>query len=229
MHRLLIADSDEVLLMAAKQAFSAEFEVLTCQDGETALELLSSFQPYVLIINLLLPFKDGLTVLQEAERIPPVTIATTPIILPYIEQACWDLQIGYLMVQPSLNALQVQVISMVNHFDRQNTSKDLYAQTSEILYSMGFPRQRIGCKELIEVIPLYFQDRDQCLDSVLYAAVGKKFDRSATAVERAIRAVIGDAWEVRDKVVWRKYFPHHTECPSNKAFFDAIADHLKRP
>ena len=105
MHRLLIADSDDGFLMAAKEAFSSDFEVMTCQDGETALELLSTLQPQVLIVNLMLPFKDGLTVLQEAAVLPPVTIATTPIILPYIENACSALKIGYLMVSPQLNAL----------------------------------------------------------------------------------------------------------------------------
>ena len=123
-HRLLIAESDEAFLLAARQAFSADFEVLTCQDGQTALELLSTFRPQVLIINLFLPFKDGLTVLQQAATLPPVTIATTSMILPYAEKACLDLKIGYLMVSPCLNALRVRTIHMVNQWESSKSPED---------------------------------------------------------------------------------------------------------
>ncbi len=226
MYRFMIADSDEVFLSVVQQIFSAEFEIVTCQDGETALELLNEFQPQVLIINLLLPFKDGLTVLREAATVPPVTIATTTILSSHIEAACQELQVGYLMISPSLNALRVQVTAMVNHWENNHTKPNLQTQTLELLHMLNFATQRIGSRQLCVLLPLYYQDREQCLDAALYAAVGKQFSRTASAVERAIRAVIQDAWKTRDKIVWRKYFPNQTECPSNKAFFDALADHL---
>lgn len=227
-HRLLIADSDDAFLLAAKQAFSADFEVLTCQDGETALELLSSFQPQALIINLFLPFKDGLTVLQEAAILPPVTIVATSTILPYIEKACLDLNIGYLMVSPCLNALRVRTIHMVNQWQSSQSPKDLKAQTVFHLHTMNFQTHRTGYRQLCEAIPIYYRDRDVCLDTVLYAEIAEMFKKSGSkAVERAMRDVINYAWEHRDKLVWCKYFPNLTECPSNKVFFDAIADHLE--
>lgn len=226
MHRLLIADSDDGFLMAAKEAFSSDFEVLTCQDGETALELLSTLQPQVLIVNLMLPFKDGLTVLQEAAVLPPVTIATTPIILPYIENACSALKIGYLMVSPQLNALRVQAIQMVNQWNSDQTPPDLRSQAILHLHILNFPTHRIGYRQLCDAIPLYYQDREQCLDTVLYASVGLMCGRTGKTVERSMRAVIVQAWDHRDKLVWSKYFPNHKACPSNKVFFDAIADHL---
>lgn len=228
MHRLLIADSDDGFLMAARQVFSADFEVSTCQDGETALELLLSFQPQILIINLFLPFKDGLTVLQEAATVPPVTIATTPMILPYIENACLDLKVGYLMVSPCLNALRVRTVHMVNQWQSSQTPGDLHSQVITHLNNINFPTHRTGYRQLCEAIPIYYQDRDVCLDTVLYAQIAEMFKKSGSkAVERAMRAVIIDAWEHRDNTVWRKYFSDPNVCPSNKVFFDAIADHLE--
>ena len=227
MHRLLIADSDDVFLLAARQAFSAEFEVLTCQDGETALELLSTFRPHALIINLYLPFKDGLTVLQEAATLPPVTIATTSMILPYIEKACFDLKVGYLMVSPCLNALRVQTIHMVNQWQNRQAPPDLRAQAILHLHILNFQTHRIGYRQLCEALPMYYRDRDVCLDTVLYAQIAEMFNKSGNkTVERSIRAVIEYAWEHRDRLVWSKYFPNQSTCPSNKVFFDAIADHL---
>lgn len=228
MHRLLIADSDDAFLLAAKQAFSAEFEVMTCQDGETALELLSTFCPQALIINLFLPFKDGLTVLQEAATLPPVTIATTSTILPYIEKVCSDLKVGYLMVSPCLNALRVQTILMTNQWQNSQTPTDLRSQVILHLHILSFQTHRVGYRQLCEAIPMYFRDRDLCLDTVLYAQIAEMFQKSGNkAVERAMRAVIEYAWKHRDKLVWSKYFPNQNTCPSNKVFFDAIADHLE--
>ena len=225
MYRLMIADSDDVFLSAAKAAFDTEFEVMTCQDGETALELLLSFQPQVLILNLFLPFKDGLTVLRQAANVPPVTIATTSLILPYIQQACADLQIGYLMVSPCLNALRVQVMSMVHYWENDRAPADIYSQTVELLQDLDFSH-RNGYTDLCYAIPLFYRDREQCLDTVLYTDVGAKTGRSATAVERAIRTAIQDAWQRRDKSVWSKFFKNQSECPTNKEFLEALADHL---
>ena len=227
MHRLMIADSDDVFLSVASQIFSAEFEVITCQDGETALEMLAEYKPQALVINLFLPFKDGLTVLQEAEVLPPVIIATTSIILPHIEKACLNLPIGYLMVAPCMNALRVRLITMVALWENNNKPLDLCAQTVNHLHIMNFPTHRTGYKQLCQALPMYFRDRDQCLDTVLYAELARMFNKSSgQAVERAIRKVIQDAWVKREKTVWRKYFPKHTECPSNRVFFDILADHL---
>lgn len=201
---------------------------MTCQDGETALELLSAFRPHALIINLYLPFKDGLTVLQEAAVLPPVTIATTSMLLPYIEKVCLDLKIGYLMVSPCLNALRVRTIHMVNQWQSNQSTEDLKAQTVFHLHTLNFQTHRTGYRQLCDAIPLYFRDRDVCLDTGLYAQIAEIHNKSGNkAVERAMRAVIEYAWDHRDKLVWSKYFPNQNTCPSNKVFFDAIADHLE--
>ncbi len=227
MHRLLIAESDDVFRMAAQQILSADFEICSCQDGETALELLSSFQPQALIINLTLPFKDGLTVLQETPVIPPVIIATTATIQPYIEHACLELNVGYLMVSPCLNALRVRLMHMVNQWQNAQAPENLLSQVKMHLHILSFPTHRTGYRQLCAAIPLYYQDRDVCLDTVLYAQIAELFNKSGNkAVERAMRSVIEQAWDQRDPIVWSKYFPNQKSCPSNKVFFDAIADHL---
>ena len=225
-YRLLIADSDDGFLMAAHEAFSGEFEVLTCQDGESALEMLSTLQPQALIINLMLPFKDGLTVLQEAAVLPPVIIATTGIILPYIENACAALNIGYLMVSPCLNALRVQLTSMVMLWESNGSTPSLKAQTKHILHSLNFQQHRIGYRQLCDAIPLYYRDRDQCLDTVLYAEIARIHGGTVKSVEKAMREVIKQAWENHDPIVWRKYFQNLGACPSNKIFLEALVDHL---
>ena len=228
MHRLLIADSDDGFLMAVEEVLSADFEIQTCQDGETALELLSTFQPQVLIINLHLPFLDGLTVLRLTAYTPPVIIAIAAYLNRLIEKACQDVKVSYLMTTPYLSALRTQAINLVNQWEAKQSPMNLTAQTVQLLHDMGFPTHRVGYRQLRAAIPMYYRDRDQCLDTVLYAELARMFNKSSgQTVERSMRDLIKMAWEQRNELIWSKFFPNHKECPSNKVFFDALADHLK--
>ena len=47
MYKLLIADGSDAYICGLTEIFQGEFDLRTCQDGETALELLQSFQPDV--------------------------------------------------------------------------------------------------------------------------------------------------------------------------------------
>ena len=228
MYRLLIAETDEPFSAAAMAAFSGEFEVCVCKDGETALELLSDFRPHVLVLNLSLPFKDGLTVLQEAGYLPPVILAITTYISPYIEQTCAALGVGYILLSPTINALRVRVMDMFSRWKNTHSPQDLQSQTVLHLHILSFQTHRTGYPYLCEAVPLYYRDRDQCLKTALYPRIVKLCNAtSSDAVERAIRTLILYAWEHRDPVIWSKYFPNHTGCPSNKVFFDVLANMLE--
>ncbi len=227
LYRMLIADYDEIFLSAVENVFSADFEIESCQDGETALQLLSTFQPQVLILNLSLPGMDGVTVLQQAKQLPPIIIAITNYLSDYVVQSCTELHIGYLMITPKLNALRVRVMHMVEQWQSTENTPDLHAQAAFLMHTLSIPTHRVGYRQLCCALPLYFQNRDQCLDTVLYEDIATQFQSSRTAVERAMRAVIQDAWRHRKILVWEKYFPNLTSCPSNKVFLDTMINHMK--
>lgn len=230
MHRMLIADTDEPFVSAATRAFSGDFEVRACHDGETALELLLTFRPDVLILNLSLPFKDGLTVLQQTACLPPVILVVTSYISPYIQRSCAALGVGYIQTSPTVNALRVRVIDMVSQWKHNQNPPDLRTQTVLHLHILGFSTHRVGYNQLCEAIPLYYQDRDQSLNYVFYPKIASLCNASSgSAVERSMRNLIEEAWKRRDPVIWSKYFPHETQCPSNKVFFDGLANQLKAP
>lgn len=228
MRRMLIADSDEPFVAAAKSVFSQEFEVHTCQDGETALELLVNLHPHVLILNLSLPFKDGLTVLQESAYSPPVILSIVSYNSMYIQHACAELGVGYILLSPTINALRVRVTDMVNRWENNQKPADLRSQTVLHLHILGFPTHQAGYLQLCEAIPLFYRYRDQCLTTEFYPAIASICNAtSGTAVERTIRTLIEKAWKNRDPLVWAQYFSHQTKCPSNKVFFTALANLLE--
>ena len=233
MKRLLIADSSEPFTAALVDAFSYEFETRVCEDGETTLELLLSFQPDLFIISLQLPYKDGLTVLQEAAYHPPIILATTSYLSPYIEQTASALGVGYTMITPSVNALRVRLMDMVYHEKTAHGNIDLYAETTTHLHILNFLTHLDGYRQLCEAIPLYYSDPNQRLTKELYPAIAKICgSKDGRSVEHSIRKAIASAWKVRNHTVWAKYFPPDSSgkvsCPTNKEFISRIAELLNK-
>ncbi len=229
MHKLLIADSSEPFTDALKEVFENDFDLQICQDGETALELLVKFQPEVLILNLMLPFKDGLTVLQESAHRPKVILAVCPYVNSYIEQAAVNLGVQYIMLMPTVNALRVRLMDMIAATIPQK--EDLQGQTVVHLHILNFSTHLDGYQQLCVGIPIFFQNPGMRLSKELYPAIAKHFGLpDARTVEHSIRKAIAAAWRHRDAVVWEKYFPKRPDgtvsCPTNKEFICHIAEML---
>ena len=69
--RLVLADDHPLVLKGLELLFSTEpdFNVLAyCANGELALQAVRQHQPDILVLDLKIPDKDGLTVLRELQR-----------------------------------------------------------------------------------------------------------------------------------------------------------------
>lgn len=230
MYKLLIAEGSEPFADELAAVLQSEFELQTCRDGERALELLLSFQPDVMILDLRLPFKDGLTVLQESAHRPRVILAITAYISGYVEKAAMDLGVQYIMNTPSVNALRVRLMDIL-----ANTvlpREDITGQVLVHLHMLNFPTHLDGYRQLSTGLPLFAKNPDMCLSKELYPVIAETFSLpDPRTVEHSIRKAIKAAWERGDPLVWAKYFPPNADgsvpCPSNKAFFSRLAEMLK--
>src|SRR5687768_13151882 len=67
--RVLIVDDDPAVLNALRRVFSLEgYEVHTADTGETALELVRRENPDLVVLDIMLPGLDGLSVCQRIRR-----------------------------------------------------------------------------------------------------------------------------------------------------------------
>lgn len=222
MHRLLIASGDEAFSSALTQSFYGDFDIRSCGDGEAALELLLSFTPDVLVLDLMLPYKDGLTVLQESAHKPPVILAITPYLSAYVQQTAERLGIGYLLCMPTVSTVRVRVMDMLGRLSSEK------ADVPALLHMLGFTPHLDGYHHLCAAIPLFCKDPGQALTKELYPAVGLACGcKDARSVEHSIRMAIRGAWQHKDAAVWQKYFPRNAggkiPCPTNKAFISRLA------
>ncbi len=69
MRKVLIAEDDTFLANAYRVKFENEgFSIEIASDGEEALAKTKSFKPDVILLDLVMPKKDGFTVLEEIKK-----------------------------------------------------------------------------------------------------------------------------------------------------------------
>ena len=231
MQKLLIADSSDIFTSALESALREQFQVITCADGNSALELLQSHKPDILILNLMLPYKDGLTVLQETRYHPPVIMAITTHVSAYVEHAIMALGVDYTMIAPSVEAVVLRLRDLLRQYAAPTDSMDLEGWAIHHLHLLNIPTHLDGYRQLCLALPMFARNPQQRITKELYPAVARLCGcQDGRSVEHSIRKAIHAAWKHRDNAVWRKYFAFGPQgtigCPTNKEFLCILAEVL---
>lgn len=97
--KLLIAVKSEIIADAIAASLSMH-EVHTCNTGTDALAMLEAHRPDALILDLILPGTDGLTVLQKTGFRPHRILALTTLVTPAVLQAAADAGVQNILILP---------------------------------------------------------------------------------------------------------------------------------
>lgn len=80
MNKILVVEDDKYLINAYRVKFTnAGFQVKLTTDGDEALAALPTFQPDVILLDLVMPKRDGFSFLEEIKKKP--TFAKIPVII----------------------------------------------------------------------------------------------------------------------------------------------------
>lgn len=232
--KLLIAEGSEELRTALVDLFSSSCQVKTCADGNQAREELRRFAPDVVVLDLMLPGYDGISLLQWAceQGIHPMVLATTRFCNDYVAESAQQLGVGYLMIKPcSLSAIAARVADLNQRVSPEKAeSQDPESRVSSLLLALGIPTKLRGSTYLRQAIILYARDPLQSVTKMLYPEVAKRCGCAASHVERCIRSAIDAGWKNRDDDIWKLYF--RTDIageimrPTNGTFISRLADNL---
>lgn len=241
--KLLIAEGSDELARALTEALAGEYHIRTCSDGETALDLLRSFAPDVMILDLMLPRLDGLTLLQMArdEGCMPTVLAISRLFSEYVSLALGRLGVDYAMPKPcALRALVARIRDMEKNavsgrgtpsLPEAMTAPDHGVTVTNLLLSMGFKSSHDGYQYLREAILIMSKNPDQPLTKELYPQVAELFQRGSGNVERSCRSAIEYALKHGDKQIWRMYFAPDAageiSKPTNGAFITRMVEVLR--
>lgn len=114
-----------------------------------------------------------------------------------------------------------------------NTALDLESEITNIIHEIGVPAHIKGYMYLREAITLVVNDIEllSAVTKELYPAIAKKYNTTASRVERAIRHAIEVAWSRGQVDTINKLFGYtiHNEKgkPTNSEFIAMVADKLR--
>ncbi len=235
--KLLIADGAEDFRLELEKTLADTYEIRSCSGGKDALSLLEGFRPDVLILDLMLPELDGISLLQTAaaRQITPLVLATTRYLSDYLLEALNHLGVVYLMVKPcDVRATAARLRDMTQRLQPAPAPKpDHRAIVTRQLHSLGLSGKLNGYGYLMEAIPYFAGHPGLSITKELYPAVAALSGSKASQVERSVRSAIHTAWRHRDEHTWSTYFPPRQDGriprPTNAEFIARLAEALQTP
>ena len=228
---VFIADSAEDFtsgLSAALQRADGFHVLGTAGDGELAIRMIEEKKPDILILDLMLPKKDGIAVLKaiSAMERKPIVLATSVFITEYVSNAAANLGVRYLMLKPCGESLRFPA-------SRRPDKNSIETMVTNIIHEIGVPAHIKGYQYLREAIIIAVNDMDviNAITKVLYPQVAKAFGTTPSRVERAIRHAIEVAWDRGDLDTLQRFFGYTVSNtkgkPTNSEFIALIADKLQ--
>jgi two-component system response regulator (stage 0 sporulation protein A) len=229
--------------------------VFTVHDGMQTVEAVFREKPDVLILDMIMPYLDGLGVLEkingmELENSPKI-IMLSAVGQESITQKAINLGAEYYVVKPfDLNILAKRIYQLSGHDQIVSQSSkgtisrsiintddakknDLEIDITNIIHEVGVPAHIKGYQYLRTAILLTVKDSEiiNSVTKVLYPSVAKKYSTTTSRVERAIRHAIEVAWDRGDIDTLNSYFGYTIQNnmgkPTNSEFIAMIADNLR--
>ena len=148
---LVIADNHPLILNGLEQLFHLEPDVKVlarCRDGEETLQAVRQHQPDVLILDVRMPGKDGLAVLQEMheEKLPTRVVIYTGDLSDSEALKAMHLGVGGVVLKEMMPQLLVQCVRKV-HAGGQWLERHSAGRVLDKLL-----QREAGARELAEVL-----------------------------------------------------------------------------
>lgn len=247
--RVMLAEDNQSILRLLSDFLSGKPEielVAAVSDGAVILDAVREHGPDVLVMDVIMPRKDGFMALEELGRIdecarPKVIVLTGLSRDDFIMRAI-ALGASYYMVKPfDLHVLYHRILEVAGEepdvvappAPRGEAAESTDEQITNLFLTLGIPAHIKGYQYLREAIMIAVQDMDviNAITKVLYPQVAKTFATTPSRVERAIRHAIEVAWDRGDLETLQRFFGYTVSNtkgkPTNSEFIALIADKLQ--
>ena len=233
--KILLADSSEEFRLLLRRTLeeTGEFQVVgDTGDGDEAWELIQKTKPDVVVMDMILPGLDGMSLLQrmpkEIKCIVLSAFSTQAMVQEMMHLGAW-----YFIPKPAHMDSLLDRIRQATHDSSVLSLPTLEAEVTAILHEVGVPAHIKGYQYVREAIIIVVQNMDaiNAVTKVLYPEVAKRFHTTPSRVERAIRHAIEVAWDRGDLETLQGYFGYTVNSakgkPTNSEFIAMIADRIR--
>lgn len=245
--RIAIADDNKEFCMNLK-SFLEEceiFEVVSIStDGKSAYENVLEHRPDVLLINVILPYLDGLAVLGKINNNnilskKPKSIVFSPSAHESIINSAMNHGAYYYLIKPfELSVIRDRIIDITTERQSHTATydskvKDVETNITMYIQQLGVPAHIKGYQYIRDAIGMVIEDMDaiNSITKILYPTVAKHYNTTPSRVERAIRHAIEVAWDRGNPDVLNDFFGYTIVSskgkPTNSEFIAMIADKIR--
>ncbi|WP_026694692.1 sporulation transcription factor Spo0A [Peribacillus kribbensis] len=254
--KVCVVDDNRELVGLLEEYISSQDDMEVAgvaHNGQECLQMLAQVEPDVLILDIIMPHLDGLGVLERMRDLEmssmPQVIMLTAFGQEDVTKKAVDLGASYFILKPfDMDALAShirQISGKGNSFIKKSSSfsyksssveskpKNLDASITSIIHEIGVPAHIKGYLYLREAISMVFNDIELLgsITKVLYPDIAKKYNTTASRVERAIRHAIEVAWSRGNIDSISSLFGYTVSMtkakPTNSEFIAMVADKLR--
>ena len=245
--KVLLADSDREFCNFMQDSFAKndKIEIVgMASSGRETLSMVENIEYDLLLMDLMLPDIDGLSVIQslnESKKDSGIFVVSAFSSVAAASE-CTKLGVSYFMCKPlDVQTLTKRILSWKsmkdqmnnNHISVQGQAVALEVKVTEVIHQVGVPAHIKGYQYLREAIMMAVEDMNSvgAITKILYPAIAKQFKTTSSRVERAIRHAIEVAWDRGDLETLQNYFGYTVSGikgkPTNSEFISMIADRLR--
>lgn len=249
-----IADDNERMLDMLETIISTDKTlhiVGKAKNGEEAYKIIKEKSPDVVLLDLIMPKMDGLTVMDyvhhdKSLKKQPDFIIVSAVGQEKITEDAFNRGASYYILKPFNNEILLNQIKNVSQPERkadvkkektvqetQNYQSSLENRVTDLLHEMGIPAHIKGYHYLRDSIMMAVEDMDvlNAITKILYPTVAKKYQTTSSRVERAIRHAIEVAWSRGKLDTIEELFGYTVSNgkgkPTNSEFIALIADTIQ--
>ena len=249
-----IADDNQRILDMLETVISMDKElnlVGKAKNGEEMCQIIKDKKPDVVLLDLIMPKMDGLTVMEQVSQDKnvskrPYFIVVTAVGQERITEDAFNKGANYYIMKPFNNEMLLNRIKSVRKMFRNNDKKNediksenavngenLENRVTNMLHEIGIPAHIKGYHYLRDAIIMAVEDMDvlNAITKILYPTVAKKYQTTSSRVERAIRHAIEVAWSRGKLDTLDELFGYTVSTgkgkPTNSEFIALIADTIQ--
>ena len=221
-------------------------------NGEEMNQIIKNKEPDVVLLDLIMPKMDGLSVMERVSedrnlKKSPNFIVITAVGQERITEDAFKKGASYYIMKPFHNET---VLNRIKHIQSEVHSRrnigggtlqphekkpplSLETHVTNIIHEIGIPAHIKGYHYLRDAIIMAIEDMDvlNAITKILYPTVAKKHQTTSSRVERAIRHAIEVAWSRGKLDTLEALFGYTVSTgkgkPTNSEFIALIADKIR--
>ncbi len=241
--KVLMIDDNKELIDAVKEYFSSskQIEIVdVAYDGVEGLKKIEESSFDVAVLDLIMPNKDGLYVLEEMKKkkLSKKIIVATSYNAQEVIREVSDYGVSYYILKPfDFNDLEKRILDICNK-KKEGKNIDLHYNNlqiaiTKILHELGIPSHIKGYQYIRDGVSLIFENPEMIggITKELYPELAVKFDTTVSRVERAIRHAIEVSWNRGNWDLMEEIFGNSVDIdkakPTNSEFIVTVADKLR--